>query len=793
MDVMMDIMDGPAEVPDVSKCLACSARKRLCDSTRPRCKACRREKLHPCTYDWTMSNVLKLFPASSNMNKRVRLSSTAQEVSHGAFAKVYRTRTVEDELVAVKVFFDGRRPPERALELSAREALTWSGLDHPNIVPLFGVADYRKIRRGGSEQLCMVSPWRSGGNIMDYIQDHPTVSRLPWLLDIVRAVDYLHSLPFGPIVHGDLKGNNILVHVEPDDKVTAQLTDFGLSQIIDLSNRHNLATTSTTGLGNARWLAFERLDPTRYGLQLSTAKSTLSDIFEMMRTFFEILTGAAPFHGKTEYQVINYVLQDMNPDRPIGGCDGLDDNQWLLMLDCWSNVPEKRASLQQVEYGVWNSMINELTSQLDGSSYIDMKRLCKIGVSSQRILVLLKERSPMQGITVPICSTNEPWFKRMQDLSLYELRLATLRITDIDMYESTEHLEAVLRSAPSVEDLKLVGAHRPVTHDLRFLDVIQRQFPTLKALVMELTPTCFGQLSPWLLRSLALRAIFEDDGDPCSWPLLKLCQLLEQLPVLEEVFLDAVASRRSAHSLKFGLDITSGKAVEWQHQLVCPQLLKLKSFALKAANGDTAHALMGLLSYQKGLTRFSFFPSWWEGPFSIDKAVSYWPKLRSLSINTKHPSAIDLFAVAELTALEILSLDRHSIINQVFWGIDPGRVLPSLKTVIVCSILGMTNSGVEGETITRLVQARAYYGIPIRRLLINQAVWKDLFAMEPSLQGLELEIGWFKPGTAYGVFGDDCAESKAEWGLVPNSELDNFDPWVEREGKPFEELLQPYF
>ncbi|KZT52127.1 kinase-like protein, partial [Calocera cornea HHB12733] len=239
-----------------------------------------------------------------------------------------------------------------------REALIWSSLSHPYIVPLLGVADYAKICPGGFSQLCMVAPWMSGGNIMEYIKDHPNVSRLSWLLDIVHAVLYLHSRPSGPVIHGDLKGNNILIEMDEYGFPTAQLTDFGLAQMMDVSRQDNIATTSTAGNGNARWLA-------------------QSDIFEMMRTFLEvwpilknilevasrpvqILTGAPPFQGKPDYEVIVDVFQGINPERPTGNCGGLDDDRWSLMLNCWSDIrAQERPSLQQVEEDIQQSIYME--------------------------------------------------------------------------------------------------------------------------------------------------------------------------------------------------------------------------------------------------------------------------------------------------------------------------------------------------------------------------------------------------------------------------------------------------
>ncbi|KZO97461.1 kinase-like protein, partial [Calocera viscosa TUFC12733] len=168
-----------------------------------------------------------------------------------------------------------------------REAFTWQRLHHINIVPFLGIADYAKIRPGVIPQLCLVSPWMAGGNIMDYLKTNPTASPFPLMMGIVEAVSYLHSLPSGPIVHGDLKGNNILMDVRGSVPI-ARLIDFGLAQIMEAGMEDDAGTTSTGYNGNARWLAFERLLPERYGLRQAETKTTVSDIFELMRTFFEV-------------------------------------------------------------------------------------------------------------------------------------------------------------------------------------------------------------------------------------------------------------------------------------------------------------------------------------------------------------------------------------------------------------------------------------------------------------------------------------------------------------------------
>ncbi|KZT55364.1 kinase-like protein [Calocera cornea HHB12733] len=206
-------------------------------------------------------------------------------------------------------------------------------------------------------QLCMVSPWMKDGNVMDFIGDNPSHDRLYFLMDIIDAVSYLHQM--GPIVHGDLKGNNVLVGVT-QNRPTAYLTDFGLSQLAEYTMHwEHMATTSATFQGNARWLAIERLDPAASGLRQSEAKSTYSDIFEMMRTFFQILTGMVPFQGKSDIGAAISAGQGQNPDRPSGYCCGLDDDTWNAMLQAWSPNRHERPSLKTIKQMVMDSIAVE--------------------------------------------------------------------------------------------------------------------------------------------------------------------------------------------------------------------------------------------------------------------------------------------------------------------------------------------------------------------------------------------------------------------------------------------------
>ena len=51
-----------------------------------------------------------------------------------------------------------------------REVITWRYLQHPNILPLLGVAL-------AESRFAMVLEWMEDGNINDFIQENPNVNR----------------------------------------------------------------------------------------------------------------------------------------------------------------------------------------------------------------------------------------------------------------------------------------------------------------------------------------------------------------------------------------------------------------------------------------------------------------------------------------------------------------------------------------------------------------------------------------------------------------------------------------
>ncbi|KZT55380.1 kinase-like protein [Calocera cornea HHB12733] len=302
------------------------------------------------SYEWTLGpHIHQLFLGQTeDIADCVQSIRTPWQTSQGGFGRVYKVGLTKlgakvwgDGAVAVKVLHDYKWNPKQRLMLGLREAWVWSQLGHKNILPFWGIADYKDLCPGSPSQLCMFSPWAPFGNVEEFLKTSGDKGvKLPFLLDIARGVDYLHSVKPTPILHGDLKGSNVLVVVNRGNTngwaLQAQLSDFGLSKMaIEMDS--NMSTTSTTFNGNVRWLAWERMNPQQYNIERgAAAMSAASDVFEMMRTFLQIMTEKVPYHGSNEWQVQQKIIKEVNPERPSHGALPLDELMWHMMLRCWS-------------------------------------------------------------------------------------------------------------------------------------------------------------------------------------------------------------------------------------------------------------------------------------------------------------------------------------------------------------------------------------------------------------------------------------------------------------------------
>ncbi|XP_073122178.1 leucine-rich repeat receptor protein kinase HPCA1-like [Henckelia pumila] len=249
------------------------------------------------------------------LQKSTNNFSEANEIGGGGYGKVYRGTLPNGQLVAVKRArqgsIHGGQEFKSEIELLSR-------VHHKNVVSLEGFC----FEQG--EQL-LVYEYIANGTLRDSLSGKIGI-RLDWTrrlriaLGAAKGVQYLHDLANPPIIHRDIKSNNILL----DDRLNAKVTDFGLSKPMDESQKGHVTTQVKGTMGY--------LDPEYYMTQQLTEKS---DVYSFGVLLLELITARTPIErGRYIVREVK-VAMDVSKDMY-----GLQD---ILDPIIASSMPERSA------------------------------------------------------------------------------------------------------------------------------------------------------------------------------------------------------------------------------------------------------------------------------------------------------------------------------------------------------------------------------------------------------------------------------------------------------------------
>ncbi|TDL27759.1 kinase-like protein, partial [Rickenella mellea] len=189
----------------------------------------------------------------------------------------------------------------------------------------------------------LVSPWMPLGTACVYLKDKSVHERFRVITEVADGLSYLHR---HDVVHGDLKGDNILI----GDRGESRLADFGLSKLlteVNIDTGGSQPTATQTTLGTIRWMARELLNGDARGVNCET------DVWAYGMTILELLTCLRPYHDeKTEYVVIVNIMNGKLPMYPGSEC-GLSEDLWALCLQCWDLNPALRPTMRVMAKRVW--------------------------------------------------------------------------------------------------------------------------------------------------------------------------------------------------------------------------------------------------------------------------------------------------------------------------------------------------------------------------------------------------------------------------------------------------------
>ncbi|GMH52092.1 hypothetical protein TrRE_jg840, partial [Triparma retinervis] len=144
------------------------------------------------------------------------------------------------------------------------------------------------------------------------------------LLEISYGMRYLHGRP-SPVIHGDLKSNNILIDREGSGKVA----DFGKSQSNSTSSHQS---KRNSGVGTQGWTAPEILE------KGSDALTLKADVYSFGIIIWECATKKIPWEGMTDNQINRAMIKEQRPQVD----ESMDKELRALMEQCWSEDPKDR-------------------------------------------------------------------------------------------------------------------------------------------------------------------------------------------------------------------------------------------------------------------------------------------------------------------------------------------------------------------------------------------------------------------------------------------------------------------
>lgn len=249
-------------------------------------------------------------------------------LGEGAFAEVYRVRHRFLGRQAMKVFKRVGMSIDEIQEMLG-EAIILSQLKHPNIVSVCD-ANIFDTARGACGFFTM--EYLPGGSLDKFWRSHgaqliPIETTVDLIKQVCRGLTQAHrGTP--PIIHRDIKPQNILVGYEADG-LRARVSDFGLATKV------NPLTLLATAAGT---LAFK--PPEAFAER--KGDSCAADVWALGVTLYLLLTDELPFHVDPDLGWANKQAFEKGLESPSSHNPDVDSALEEIVLRCIEKNPSER-------------------------------------------------------------------------------------------------------------------------------------------------------------------------------------------------------------------------------------------------------------------------------------------------------------------------------------------------------------------------------------------------------------------------------------------------------------------
>ncbi|XWS36500.1 hypothetical protein CRYUN_Cryun20dG0090000 [Craigia yunnanensis] len=217
-------------------------------------------------------------------------------------------------------------------------------LRHRNIVRLLGFLH-------NNTSIMIVYEFMHNGSLGEALHDKQAgrllvdwVSRYNIALGVAQGLAYLHHDCHPPVIHRDIKSNNILL----DANLEARIADFGLARMMVRKNE-----TVSMVAGSYGYIAPE------YSYTLKIDKKI--DIYSSGVVLLELLTGKWPLHPEfgESVDIVKWIRRKVEDNKALeealdpnfGNCKHIQEETLLIVriaLLCTAKLPKDRPSMRDV-------------------------------------------------------------------------------------------------------------------------------------------------------------------------------------------------------------------------------------------------------------------------------------------------------------------------------------------------------------------------------------------------------------------------------------------------------------
>ena len=259
------------------------------------------------THDDTANNA----PPTMLPMKMLGKYELLEPIGQGGMGTVYKAvHTLLKRTVAVKVLPPNRLKDPQAVNRFRREIEAAGRLDHPHIVRTSDADE-------ADGQHFLVMEWLAGHDLAKYVRERGALS-------VEQACDFIRQAALGlecadehGMVHRDVKPSNLFLtsreRERPEAPPIVKVLDLGLALLHDNAALESELTGAGQVMGTYDYIAPEQ------AMESHTVDAR-ADIYSLGCTFYFLLTGKAPFHGKSEAKkLLAHQLEEptsLTEDRP---------------------------------------------------------------------------------------------------------------------------------------------------------------------------------------------------------------------------------------------------------------------------------------------------------------------------------------------------------------------------------------------------------------------------------------------------------------------------------------------